>query len=328
LSLKNCSLAAAFVFLLAGSGQALRGDEPNPILKRLLTSGISAGGSAVKLPAPTLPDGLDAAAQRQAMGRIADRNHTLEALTRRSVVAPLVLKISAAGDSAAGSDEKSDGDNSDSAKPQAEKSSDGLARVDLWFVAYGQLETLHDESFWKSWSKSAAKEGGKVEVKGEVEAARSGVLSAEALQSRGIHDADDTRHLSADVTLFKEVRLSATLETMRSRTDDSLIVAGQLDPRFAGDKEYPNRWWRLDRDDSGHLTAGPPHDYRGAGWYVKATKLHEPEGSLLVEYHLVFEEPYGWFNGGNYLRSKLPVVVQDGVRRFRRRLSDEEKAAE
>ncbi len=325
LSSKKFFAATAITLLLACGGRQSRADEPNPILQRLLTKGVSAGGPAVKLPAATLADGLDAAAQRQALDRIADRNHSVEALTRHSVVAPVVLRVSAAGtsaDQANGTDASAE--NSTAEPPHR----DGLARVDLWFVAYGRLETLRDESFWKSWSKSAADEGGKVEVKGEVEAARSSVLSAEALKSRGIQDADDQRHLTADVTLFKEVRLSATLETMRSRTDDSLIVAGQLDPRFAGDKEYPNRWWRLDRDDSGHLAAGPPHDYRGAGWYVKATKLHEPEGSLLVEYHLVFEEPYGWFNGGNYLRSKLPVVVQDGVRRFRRRLSEAEKAGQ
>ena len=51
-----------------------------------------------------------------------------------------------------------------------------------------------------------------------------------------------------------------------------------------------------------------PHDLRTSG-------------AVLVEYHLVFEEPQGWFGGSNLLRSKLPLVCQDGVRKFRRRMA-------
>jgi hypothetical protein len=42
---------------------------------------------------------------------------------------------------------------------------------------------------------------------------------------------------------------------------------------------------------------------------------------VFVEYHLVFDELPEWFNGANLLRSKLPIVCQDGVRKFRRRVS-------
>jgi hypothetical protein len=55
---------------------------------------------------------------------------------------------------------------------------------------------------------------------------------------------------------------------------------------------------------------------------VKATRLAAPAGALFVEYHVVFLEPQGWFRGTNLLRSKLPIVAQDLVRKFRRRMNE------
>ena len=81
------------------------------------------------LPTPTMPDGLDQAGQRAAIAAIADANHPLESLERKTVVAPLILKV--AGD--------------DPAEKQRT-----LRRVDLWFIAYGKLDTIANESFWKS----------------------------------------------------------------------------------------------------------------------------------------------------------------------------------
>src|SRR6516165_9556223 len=97
---------------------------PNEVLERLLTKGGLPGAKDVALPKPTMADGLDRAGQREASARIADPNHPIEALERPLVVAPFVLKIS-------GDDEKSG----------------TLRRIDLWFVAYGKLDRLGDESF-------------------------------------------------------------------------------------------------------------------------------------------------------------------------------------
>ena len=41
-----------------------------------------------------------------------------------------------------------------------------------------------------------------------------------------------------------------------------------------------------------------------------------------MEYHVAFVEPQGWFHGTNLLRSKLPIVAQEMVRKFRRNLSE------
>jgi hypothetical protein len=76
----------------------------------------------------------------------------------------------------------------------------------------------------------------------------------------------------------------------------------------------------MTRTETGPLQLGSPSPYTAAGFYLKVTRLIEPAGAALIEYHMVFDEPNGWFGGANLLRSKLPLVIQEEVRNFRRRL--------
>jgi hypothetical protein len=51
--------------------------------------------------------------------------------------------------------------------------------------------------------------------------------------------------------------------------------------------------------------------------------LGQPAGALLVEYHLVYDEPPGWFGkSADLLRSKLYMKAEDDVRLFRRKVKD------
>jgi hypothetical protein len=110
----------------------------NPVYQTLLTRGVPVGGNeVVKLPAPTLADGLSAADQRRAIEAIAGESHTWEDLTRKSVVAPFVLKIS-------------NGEGSSESRGR---------RLDIWFVAYGSIKTLYNQEFLKKHFKSATSVG-------------------------------------------------------------------------------------------------------------------------------------------------------------------------
>jgi hypothetical protein len=102
---------------------------------------------------------------------------------------------------------------------------------------------------------------------------------------------------------------------MWSRTDESVIAAAEIDSRFLNDKEFPNEWRLLNGKN-----VGDPNPWDGAAMYLKITKLKAPEGAMLIEQHIIFAEPQGWFNGGGQLRSKLPVAVQDNARTMRREL--------
>jgi hypothetical protein len=269
--------------------------DSNEILDALLTEGVKFNdGRLVRMPAPTMRDGLGPAEQKKALASIADENHPVEALVRPSVVAPFVLKIG---------EEKE----TKTARPR---------RIDLWFVAYADLSKISDETFLKQQVAAEAKS----EPRGST-SADGEVLTEEQLRERNIDSAPGERSLAGNFTLFDRVRLSGVMRAKLTRTDESVTLAGLLDPRFAKDAKYPNSWRPLERTDSGELRVGPPQPYPSAGWYAKATRLSEPKGAVFVEYHAVFDEPQGWFNGANLLRSKLPIVVQDGVRQFRRRMS-------
>jgi hypothetical protein len=276
----------------AGPSVRFAAAAENAILNELREQGVSAAGQKLVLPKPTLADGADAAAEKAAWAEIVDENHTVEALTHQAVVAPFVLKI---------------------ADDPGEGKTATLRRLDLWFVAYGDLKKLSDASFVRAQASAAAD--------AESAANAAGMLSADELRARGIDAPQDERFLTARLTLFDRVRISGTMEALLTRSPDSVLVAARLDPRFAEDKKFPNQWRSIKKDESGRTTAGDPHPYTAVGWYAKATRLRMPKGAILVEYHVVFDEPASWFNGANLLRSKLPIVVQDGVRKFRRQLA-------
>jgi hypothetical protein len=266
----------------------------NPVYKFLTTRGVPVGGDeVVKLPAPTLADGLSAEEQRRAIEAVAGENHTWEDLTRKSVVAPFVLKIS----------------NGESAAERRGR------RLDIWFVSYGSMKTLENQDFLQKQFKSATSEGDPDNP------STSKILTAADLKSRGLKPTGrpgDTEYVAAEFTLLDKVRLQGTMESTRSRTADSNIVASVLDPHFAGDAEYPNQWRLVTRDDDGRRHLGSPQPYSGFGGYAKATRLVEPAGAILIEYHAGFAEPQEWFGGTNLLRSKLPILAQIIVRQLRR----------
>jgi hypothetical protein len=294
-----CRTAILLVFTFATGNIARAADGSNAILEQLLKKGVSAEGQTVLLPVPTLTDGLSAAAQGAAIAQIADENHPVESLTRKSIVSPFMLRMS-------GSD--------------GQAATGPTQRVDVWFVAYGRLDAVKDETLWKPGPAGADNS-----ANGDVQTGRAAILTKDELRARHIEDPPDERHLTTELTLFNRVRLSATMEALQTRTAESVLVAGTLDPRFAADPQFPNSWRSLGRDDAGRLTVGLAQPYRALGWYVKVTQLRAPAGALFAEFHAAFEEPKGWFNGENFLRSKLPLVAQDGVRKFRRKLTDADR---
>ena len=264
------------------------------MLGELTTDGVALGADGkAPLPTPTLPDGLDAAGQERALAELADDAHPVSALLRNSVVAPFRLKISdvAAGKSAAG------------------------RRVDVWFVVYADLDRIADADVLRRGFESESKSAGGGPLPALLE------LSEADLAKRRITPTTQQRWFAGSANLFDRVQLQATLAAEQTRTPESVLVAMRIDPRFDDDGQFPNRWRPLVRDEGGTPKPGKPHPYHAAGGYVKATRIQKPAGAVLVEYHLAFDEPVDWFSGANLLRSKLPIVCQDGVRKFRRRLA-------
>jgi hypothetical protein len=284
------------IFSLAMFAAALPCRADNPVFDSLMSRGVPVGGKeVVRLPSPTLADGLNAAEQRRAVERIAGEHHTWEDLTRKSVVAPFVLRIS---------------------KDENEPEQRGR-RLDVWFVAYGSLRTLDNKDFLQRQFRSVTSETD------PENGSSTKVLTIADLKRRGLKPAGalgDTEYVAVEFTLLDRVRLGVTTESTRSRTGESTLAASILDRRFLNDAEFPNQWRPVTRDDAGkrHLEAHQP--YFGFGGYAKATRLVDPPGAIFVEYHAAFAEPQDWFGGTNLLRSKLPILAQMIVRQLRRGL--------
>lgn len=259
----------------------------NPLYKRLLDPGLQVGPDVkAKFPQPSMGDGLDAAKQKAIITELIGNDYSYQEFTRKSNVAPQLLKLR-------------DVTPSDPHAP--------ARGVDVWYVAYGDLKALDNEKFLDRLVSAGRGEG------------KGMGLTKEDLAKRNITVADDKHegYGSIEFDFLEKVRLKATGHAYWSRTDESAVIAGEIDPRFRDDATYPNHWQSLSKQ-GGTQKAGPVNPWSGAGFYMKITKLNEPAGALFIEQHVIFAEPTGWFDGANLLRSKLPLVVQNNVRNNRR----------
>ena len=285
-------------FLLAAC-LAMAAHADNPLLQRLLAVGVQAGTdspSAGHLPTPSMPDGLEAAGQLDAIQRVAPPSRRVEDLLRNAVVAPFVLKTQ-----------------------QIAAGGDPLWQVDVWYVAYGSLDSFCQESFVQQLLDLSSGDRRKGLPVSDT------VLTAGELQARGVTLAEQQHrketYRASTIALFDRVLLSTTRQVMISRSDESVVVAAAVDPRFSGDSKYPNQWRPITRRPDGSFELGEPQPYTMSAMYLKVTRLKQPANALFIEHHQLFAEPQGWFDGKNFLRSKLPLAVQDSVRSLRRQLA-------
>ncbi len=258
-------------------------DAANPLYKALLEPGLAVGGDArVKLPPPTMPDGLDAAKQKAVIEKLIGNDYAYDEFTRNSVVAPFKMVIR---------DEKSGGDKLP------------VRGVDVWFVAHGNFASLDDEKFLDRLLNSGRGTGGKTTEIPAAELTRRKIAIPPEFAKR--------EHFGqVEFDFLDRVRLTVTGHTVWSKSADSLVAAVEVDPRFE------NVWQPIAKADGG-VKLGDPVPYSGVGLYVKLTRLAEPAGAVFVEQHVVFTEPTGWFDGANLLRSKLPPAMTKTVRSMR-----------
>jgi hypothetical protein len=237
-------------------------------------------------------DGLSAEQQRDVLDRLEGRQAEVAELLRRSPVTPFVLHFQDV--------------------PTGVEQSPGRL-LHLAFVAYGRFEDLTQRDFLDAMLNSGRKD------------AHIMPLPAAEVQARRLQasagEADRTGWAHVRLTLMDRVELRGTCRTVWSRSEESLLVAAQLEPACLGDAEYPSAWQLLQRDTDGSLRGvGSAEPYLALGYYLKITRLSLAPDALFVEWHLGYLEPVAWFEGANLLRSKLPLALQTKVRAFRRDL--------
>jgi len=291
------------MLVAAAAAQAPAGE--NAVFEELVAKGVTmSDGAAFKLPPPIVADGLDAAAQQAAIAKAPRIRGTVKEFLSKSYYAPVAVKVR-------------------TLRPSPD---DGPAvrGVDVWFVVHGDWDALGSKGFLDSMTNSREGKSGVV--------SKSGVLSDREMAKRKLSaTADGTRRVPATgseerflyttFSLFERVEISTTRRAVLSKGKDFILAAGRVDPRFDKDPDYPNQWRPLLRDARAEIKPGPAHPFRHAGGYAKITRLHEPEGAVFIECHLVYEEDYGWFDGANLVKQKIPAMVQEQVRVFRRKLA-------
>ncbi len=301
-----------FLFSLIASCAALHADEPvspHPVVHELATEGFEvAEGTRVVVSPPTVNAAMDAATQLAAVEVLFGATR-MEQFMKDSPVAPFELKIGEAG---------------------AELPSAKVRTLDLAFVAYGTLAVVRDKDLMQSvlgggrGGEGAEAEDADAEDDDGFEKYGEG-LTEQQCQERGFDlqlKGDRRHHLTRfRFPLIEKVMIAGIVEG-DGRDFDAMLVESSLSPAsMLNDKDFPTVWQEIPRGANGDQDLGEPQPWRGLAGYLQTTELKFQPGAILVECHGVFVEPYDWFKGRNLLASKLPIVVQNNVRDFRRKLA-------
>jgi len=245
----------------------------------------------------TLRDNLSAAEQRAAIIQILGSLEE-ERFMRRSIVSPFVFDLRSVSKLEQGGHRQ---------------------QLDVWFVAHGQLKDIEEKKMIDDLTGPEAKQ-----TPGLPEVARA--LTEAEMQSRNLpfgEQPDGTSHsygiMGANV--LDKVFVTGITKSEYKRTDDSITLLLSLAPTLMNDSQFPARWHSITKTDAGDFQLGDARDYSDLSAVIKVTPLVGVEDALFVEVHVIYAEPFDWFEGRNLLRSKLPPVIQDSVRKFRRKLA-------
>jgi hypothetical protein len=296
-------LAALALAILCGHAVARAAPPAGDLVDDLSSHGVTfPSGKTVVLPKAQMPDGLDAAAQQEALRRAAGK-YPLDRFVRDAVVSPFELEMNSIDDA---------------------KGARHGQRLDFCFVAYGTLEEIIRQDLFGALAGAQDSSGDGADH------TTARALTAAELQARDLAPQKtaerEESYLLVNVPILNRVQLRGVGFAAREKRPESVVAGIKLDERFDKDQEFSNTWSPLLRDKSGKLSEGAAKPYSGLGGYMKITQLQQPAGALFVECHIAFAEPEAWFDGKNLLRSKLPLVVQDNVRSFRRKLAEDSVA--
>ncbi|MGA2255682.1 MAG: hypothetical protein ABSG53_13635 [Thermoguttaceae bacterium] len=280
----------------------------NALLNELVEKGVHMpDGQVLRLPPPTMAEGLNAQQQAAVLAATAPRGKVEEFLDKASG-APVSLKVG---------------------KIPSKMGDDVIRTVNLSFVVYGDWNVLTSDQF----SKTILKEGKANNGKQQGMVSKAGYLKPPDLAVRGLATRSTPNvkeyFLYTTLRLFDRVELSVTRFGVATKTPAGVIVAAKLDPRFAKDKEYPNLWREIDKDTLGNEVLGLPQSYSGGGFYAKVTRLIKPANAIFVEFHQLFYEPRAWFGEDeNLTRAELGKIIPFEVKQFRGKLARATKDAE
>ena len=271
--------------------------QENSVLKTVLEKGVNFDQQGMRrLRPPTLADGLSADQQKAAIEQVLPLKQgkpaTFKDFTMTGLNAPYVMVID---------------------EPRYAQGAPGHS-IDLWFTVYGKLDKVATSAFLKTAFQPNKKD--KMDTLKDADLAQRNIKVTTSPGAVESYVYGQFRVFPTDT----RVVVGGTCHMMHTTTETSSVLAGVMDSRFDKDPTFGNQWQPVVAINAGQLQLGAGTIYHSAGGYTKITELVEPAGALLVEYHFVYEEPTGWFNGNDLLRPKLVGETPDDVRQFRNKV--------
>jgi len=188
-------------------------------------------------------------------------------------------------------------------------------RVDFWFVALGDLQTVADAGLLNNLVEISDAE------RGLPREARA--LTTEEHQARGLkettRDGYEDWYYGINVPVMNQVQLSGIGFATRTRTPGTILAAINYLPKYKDDPQFPSVWRHVVNRAGVPTLSEDLHPYQGLGGYIKATQLKGDNG-VFVEVHFVFAQPEAWFGGRDPLASKLPQAIRNNTTKFAREL--------
>ncbi len=273
--------------LLCGSGSS------QTLLTELTTDGVEfLEGEKVLLPAPSLVGELSEKQIEQTKTQLAG-NDGWEKFARDSIVAPVTIHLDYVVDNAGNRVGH---------------------RVHSAFVVHTKLESLADKELMQQiFAKSESNDSSGMKV---TELTAADLLAARVVVPDELAGTKVT-YSRVEFMLLGKIRLSGVMRIERSSAPGSTTIAWLLDPKFASNEKLRGTWSKVSE------AASEPKAYSGWGGYLNVTRVNETPEILLIESRMLLHELPEWFSASNFIRSKLPLTIQEGARNFRRRLKSQ-----
>jgi hypothetical protein len=279
---------------LAGQTQIEPAHAQNSVFSQIMEAGLDSGGQKVALPRPRLSDGQNAESQRAALRDVAGSDRALDDLLRDSITAPYIIKV------------------------HDVKTTDATIRqADVWFVVYSELKQV---DFGQEASRTDQKETEVANMWFQTRLLKENDLRDAGIKAAPAAPGQNQWYSHVHARLLDRIDFEVTNLIVASQSSDSIVVASRTDPAFAKAGSLANSWKSIARDGSAKSEASA-NPYEGGISYAKISRLALKPGAVLVEMHMAFVEPDGWFQGNPILRSKFSVVAQDQIRSLRRELA-------
>lgn len=284
--LRQMLRVGAVVLMLCGVGQS------QTLLTELTSHGVDFGdGVKVVLPAMTLAGELSEEQLEEAKTKLSG-DDGWEKFSRDSVVAPVAIKVEYVTD---------------------KKGTRVGHNVYSAFIVHVKLESLADKDLMQQiFGKPESKNTSGIKfvelTEGDLRAAGIEVPAGDSNVGARVS------YLQVEYLLLEKISLKGVMRVERTTTPGSMTICWLLDPQFAKNDELRGTWVKAGVEGS------EPKPYTGWGGYVNVSRVGESPEALLMESRMLLHELPEWFSGSNFVRSKLPLAIQEGARNFRRKL--------